>query len=96
MDKNKRSKAEKLQIKLDKLLQTKEKKQQAFEKSKLELNAISKEIENVKLKLFELLQNGSDDATFSNWAKRKINENSNSSKHENTVMQNQNQRPSSQ
>jgi len=89
MDKNKRPKAEKLQIKLDKLLQTKEKKQQTFEKSKLELNAISKEIENMKLKLFELLQNGSDDATFSNWAKRKINENGNSTKHENTVIQNQ-------
>ena len=34
MDKNKKMKAEKLQLKLDKLLQSKEKKQTAFEKSK--------------------------------------------------------------
>ena len=33
MDKTKKEKAEKLQTKLDKLLQTKEKRQQAFEKA---------------------------------------------------------------
>ena len=33
MDKAKKTQAEKLQVKLDKLLQTKEKKQTAFEKS---------------------------------------------------------------
>ena len=96
MDKNKKAKAEKLQIKLDRLLQTKEKKQQTFDKSKLELNVISKEIENVKLKLFELLQNGSDDATFSNWAKRKINENVSVLNQQLHTEQSQNQRPSSQ
>lgn len=78
MDKNKITQAEKLQTKLDKLLQTKEKKQTAFEKSKQELNTVSKEVESVKLKLFEILQSGSDDTIFSNWAKRKISENGNS------------------
>jgi hypothetical protein len=73
MDKNKKTQAEKLQIKLDKLLQTKEKKQTVFEKSKQALNYVSKEIDNVKLKLFEILQSGSDDSVFSNWAKRRIN-----------------------
>ena len=77
MDKTKMSQAEKLQAKLDKLLQTKEKRQQAFEKSKQELNAISKEVDGVKLKLFEILQNGSDDTAFSDWAKRKISEKGN-------------------
>ena len=88
MDKSKKAQAEKLQAKLDKLLQTKEKKQMAFEKSKQELNAVSKEIDSVKLKLFEILQSGSDDTTFSNWAKRKINENGNSANSEKTVVQN--------
>ena len=97
MDKTKQSKAEKLQIKLDKFLQTKEKKQAAFEKAKQELNAVSKEVDSVKLKLFEILQSGSDDVKFSDWAKRKISENSksensengNSAKSENLVSQNQ-------
>ena len=97
MDKTKQTKAEKLQAKLDKLLQTKEKKQAAYEKSKLELNAVSKEVDSVKLKLFEILQSGSDDTAFSNWAKKKIiekgnpvkNENVNSTKSENPVSQNQ-------
>ena len=53
-----------------------------------ELNAVSKEIDSVKLKLFEILQSGSDDTTFSNWAKRKINENGNSANSEKTVVQN--------
>ena len=77
MDKIKKEKAKKLQIKLDKLLQTKEKRQQTFEKSKQELNAITKEVDGVKLKLFEILQNGSDDTAFSDWAKRKISEKGN-------------------
>ena len=75
MEKNKKEQAEKLQIKLDKLLQTKEKKQKAFDKAKQELNAVSKNVETAKLKLFEILQSGSDDTAFSNWAKRKISEN---------------------
>ena len=83
MDKTKQSKAEKLQIKLDKLLQIKEKKQAAFEKTKQELNAVSKDVDSVKLKLFEILQSGSDDSKFSDWAKRKISENGNSAKDEN-------------
>ena len=78
MDKTKMAQAEKLQTKLDKLLQTKEKRQQTFEKSKQELNAITKEVDGVKLKLFEILQNGSDDTAFSDWAKRKIGEKGNS------------------
>ena len=77
MEKTKMAQAEKLQAKLDKLLQTKEKRQQAFEKSKQELSAISKEVDGVKLKLFEILQNGSDDTAFSDWAKRKISEKGN-------------------
>ena len=87
MDNSKKGQAEKLQTKLDKLLQSKEKKQQAFEKSKQELNAVAKEIDNVKLKLFEILQSGSDDITFSNWAKRKINENSITGKAEKPITQ---------
>jgi len=87
MDKAKKVQAEKLQTKLDKLLQTKEKRQQAFEKSKQELNAITKEVDSVKLKLFEILQNGSDDTAFSSWAKRKINENSNPAKTEKPTTQ---------
>jgi hypothetical protein len=74
MEKNKKEQAEKLQAKLDKLLQSREKKQQAFDKTKKELNALSKNIDSVKLKIFEILQSGSDDTAFSNWAKRKINE----------------------
>ena len=89
MDKTKATQAEKLQAKLDKLLQTKEKKQAAFEKAKQELNAISKEVDSVKLKLFEILQSGSDDVKFSDWAKRKINENASFAKSENPVSQNQ-------
>jgi hypothetical protein len=72
-----------LQTKLDKLLQTKEKRQAAFEKAKEELAAVSKEVDSVKFKLFEILQSGSDDATFSNWAKRKIGESEKSAKTEN-------------
>ena len=95
MDNSKKLKAEKLQAKLDKLLQSKEKKQIAFDKSKQELNAVTKEIDSVKLKLFEILQSGSDDSAFSSWAKRKINEKSenansvNSEKQEKPVLQNQ-------
>jgi hypothetical protein len=88
MEKTKQAQAEKLQIRLDKLLETKEKKQAAFEKSKKELNAVSKEIDIVKLKLFEILQSGSDDSAFSDWAKRKINENGNSLKSENAISAN--------
>ena len=72
MKKIQHTQAEKLQIKLDKLLQTKEKRQAVFEKAKDELAAISKEVDSVKLKLFEILQSGSDDVKFSDWAKRKI------------------------
>jgi hypothetical protein len=75
MEKIKITQAEKLQIRLDKLLQTKEKKQAAFDKSKQELNAVSKEVDGVKLKLFQILQSDSDDTAFSDWAKRKIGEN---------------------
>ena len=89
MDKTKQMKAEKLQTKLDKLLQTKEKKQTAFEKAKQELNAVSKDVDSVKLRLFEILQSGSDDVKFSDWVKRKISENGNSAKNENPVSQNQ-------
>ena len=77
MDKNKKEQAEKLQMKLDKLLQTREKKQKAFDKAKKDLSDTTKDIDNVKLKLFEILQSGSDDTAFSNWAKRKISENEN-------------------
>ena len=83
MDTNKKLKAEKLQSKLDKLLHTKEKRQQAFDKAKQELTTISKEVDSIKFKLFEILQSGSDDATFSSWAKRKIGESGNFSKSEN-------------
>jgi len=78
MDKNKKSQAEKLQIKLDKLLQSKAKKQTVFDKIKKELADINKNIDSTKLKLFEILQSGSDDAVFSDWAKRKIDESGNS------------------
>jgi len=96
MDKTKKGQAEKLQTKLDKLLQAKEKKQQAFDKSKRELEAVTKNVDGVKLKLFEILQSGSDDATFSNWAKRRISEtdkteNTNSAKSENPTTQTQRQ-----
>ena len=77
MDKNKKEQAEKLHIKLDKLLQTRDKKQKAFDKAKKELAELSKSIESTKLKLFEILQSGSDDTAFSNWAKKKIGENGN-------------------
>ena len=89
MEKSKKEQAEKLQIKLDKLLQTRDKKQQAFDKTKKELNALSKNIDSVKLKIFEILQSGSDDTAFSNWAKRKINE---TAKTENANSQNSNPR----
>jgi len=88
MDKSKKEQAEKLQTKLDKLLQSKEKKQQSVEKSKQELNAISKEIDGTKLKLFEILQNGFGDTGFSNWVKRKINETT-----KDTSLQNQQTQP---
>jgi hypothetical protein len=80
MDKTQKEKAEKLQAKLDKLLETREKKQAAFDKTKRELSAVTKEIDGVKLKLFEILQSGSDDSAFSSWAKRKINEKSENGK----------------
>jgi restriction endonuclease S subunit len=80
MNKTRKKQAEKLQAKLDTLLQTREKKQKAFEKSKQELNTVNKNVETVKLKLFEILQSGSDDTAFSNWAKRKIVENSKAEK----------------
>ena len=85
MDKTKKEQAEKLQIKLDKLLQSREKKQAAFDKAKQELNAVTKSIDGVKLKLFEILQSGSDDTAFSSWAKQKIDESGN---HENGVAEN--------
>ena len=78
MEKNKMEQAEKLQIKLDSLLQSREKKQAVLDKTKNELTAISKNIDSTKLKLFEILQSGSDDNEFSNWAKQKISENDNS------------------
>ncbi len=83
MDKTQKEKAEKLQTKLDKLLETREKKQTVFDKTKRELNTVTKEIESVKLKLFEILQSGSDDTAFSSWAKRKINENAKTGESEN-------------
>jgi len=90
MEKIKKEQAEKLQIKLDKLLQLREKKQQVFDKAKKELSSISKDIDNVKLKLFEILQSGSDDIAFSNWAKRKIgeSENLNNGKNKNEKIEN--------
>jgi len=90
MEKIKKEQAEKLQIKLDKLLQLREKKQQVFDKAKKELSSISKDIDNVKLKLFEILQSGSDDIAFSNWAKRKIDEseNLNNGKNKNEKIEN--------
>jgi len=90
MDKNKKEQAEKLQIKLDKLLQTRNKKQQAFDKAKKDLTAVSKDIDSVKLKIFEILQSGSDDTAFSNWAKRKINENGNAENHKSQPSPNNN------
>jgi hypothetical protein len=100
MDKTKKEQAEKLQIKLDKLLQSREKKQAAFDKAKQELTTVTKNIDGVKLKLFEILQSGSDDTAFSNWAKRKIGENGNhenikSPNRENTISDNS-QKPVSQ
>jgi len=100
MDKTKKEQAEKLQIKLDKLLQSREKKQAAFDKAKQELTAVTKNIDGVKLKLFEILQSGSDDTAFSNWAKRKIGENGNhenikSVNRENAIFENP-QKPDSQ
>ena len=83
MNKTQKSQAEKLQTKLDKLLQTKEKRQHAYDKAKQELTTVSKEVDGVKLKLFEILQSGSDDTAFSSWAKRKIGESGNSAKSEN-------------
>jgi len=77
MDKNKKEQAEKLQIKLDKFLQTREKKQSAFDKAKKEIADLNKNIDSTKLKLFEILQSGSDDTAFSDWAKRKIGESGN-------------------
>ncbi len=84
MEKTQKEKAEKLQIKLDKLLETREKKQAAFDKTKRELSTVTKEIDGVKLKLFEILQSGSDDSVFSSWAKRKINENAKNDKSKNS------------
>ena len=77
MEKTKKEQAEKLQAKLDKLIQTRNKKQSAFDKAKKELADLSKNIDGTKLKLFEILQSGSDGTAFSKWAKRKINENGN-------------------
>ena len=88
MDKNKKEQAEKLQIKLDKLLQTREKKQQAFDKAKKELSTVTKNVDTVKLKLFEILQSGSDDTAFSNWAKRKIGESENAENPKTTKTEN--------
>jgi len=78
MKKNQKEQAEKLQAKLEKLLQPREKKQATFVKLKSGLSDLSKSIDSTKLKLFEILQSGSDDMAFSNWAKRKIGENGNS------------------
>jgi hypothetical protein len=83
MDKTQKEKAEKLQTKLDKLLETREKKQAVFDKTKQELNNLTKEIDSVKLKLFEILQSGSDDSAFSNWVKKKISENGKNENREN-------------
>lgn len=74
MDNANKTKVEKLQTKLDKLLQAREKKQKSFDKTKQEISIITKEIDGVKLKLFEILQSGSDDSAFSDWVKQKINE----------------------
>ena len=49
MNKTQKTQAQKLQAKLEKLVQTKEKKQAAFEKVKEELTAVSKEVDGVKL-----------------------------------------------
>jgi len=92
MEKNKKEQAEKLQAKLDKLLQAREKKEQAFEKTKKELTALSKNIDGVKLRIFEILQSGSDDTAFSNWAKRKINETAKTENANNANSQNTNPR----
>ncbi|MCL2500797.1 MAG: hypothetical protein FWE90_10770 [Defluviitaleaceae bacterium] len=94
MEKSKREQAEKLQIKLDKLILTRDKKQVAFDKAKKELTAVAKNIDGVKLKIFEIIQSGSDDMAFSNWAKRRISEadksdNATISNHENAVSTNQ-------
>jgi hypothetical protein len=78
MEKTKKEQAEKLQSKLDKLIQSRNKKQAAFDNLKKEIADLNKNIDSVKLKLFEILQSGSDDTVFSEWAKRKINESENS------------------
>ena len=90
MKKNQKEQAEKLQAKLEKLLRSREKKQSTFVKPKKELSDLSQSIDSTKLKLFEILQNGSDDMAFSNWAKRKISENGNSEngKNENAKSEN--------
>lgn len=64
-------------------MESKQKKQTAFEKSKEELSAVSLEIDSVKLKLFGILQGSTDDTEFSNWAKKRISRNVNSAKNEN-------------
>jgi len=78
MEKTKKEQAEKLQTKLDKLIQSRNKKQAAFDNLKKELADLNKNIDSVKLKLFEILQSGSDDMVFLEWAKRRINESENS------------------
>jgi hypothetical protein len=88
MDKTKKEQAEKLRIRLDRLLQTRDKKQAAFDKAKKEIADLSKNIDSTKLKLFEILQSGSDDAAFSSWAKRKISENGNAENSKTTNIQN--------
>jgi hypothetical protein len=77
MEKTKKEQAEKLQSKLDKLIQSRNKKQAAFDNLKKEIADLNKNIDSVKLKLFEILQSGSDDTVFSEWAKRKISESGN-------------------
>ena len=77
MEKTKKEQAEKLQAKLDKLIQSRNKKQSTFDNLKKEIADLNKNIDSVKLKLFEILQSGSDDTVFSEWAKRKISESGN-------------------
>ena len=88
MDKTKKEQAEKLQIRLDKLLQSREKKQSAFDKTKKEIANLNKNIDSTKLRLFEILQSGSDDRAFSNWAKRKIGESAKAVNYENATADN--------
>jgi hypothetical protein len=61
-------------------LQSRAKKQSAFDKAKKEIADLNKNIDSTKLKLFEILQSGSDDMAFSSWAKRKIGESEKSRK----------------